>query len=703
MRVKQIWDYVPLPAKLKLFADRITFSKLTLFYFAFSVIHCILQVALQVQSFKVNLDGARFLSDIISKGNATESGFTVYGGQDLRLCDTVPNTVDASSCHVVWRNDDSAASTGIQNIVEAPGDYSSSSPTNIVTSTVSLGSSVHPTSTVVASPASASLSSSATALSSASVSSARTSSSSQSVATSKVKSTVTVTVSPDASQFKDAIVFTTVAATRTVTVTSKTPDAAVTSVAVAADDRRDSVPQGADSTRDKRDDDDIPEVSVALASNGSSHVKIDDLPGIGQVTLSDSCLVALNWPVARVDNTKREDLVFIGYSVWVLGMSLVAVLNESPPHIVATFLTHMLATAWSGYQLWNTNQFHDNFSTLITDGACGVNLLPEYWVQRARFEIPTLALNAVALVISAILSWKLMKSFGWQTFKRIGASLDMSRAYRIILVFSIVIQLSAFFIVAAVALWIDQIYNGDIARLTTESKTFRAIDITILILMLPWLTIGWISVRREYRIPVLVFLGMALLYLAGWAAMFASATFRWTFVEWRFFSLLASASVVLTLIAFILAILCRLNFGKGLPKYLKSEEPLPGDDFVPATLNYGASEKEVDEEKVAFPPYDTPVPTYSAAYGDDALVPPQPAHVPLGARVLGPRFFAGSNGDPGAAPITLPLAAVDPRMQRARGHLARQGSGSSQHSDSSAAWSESSETPSMKGRRWVIE
>ncbi|EKM60811.1 uncharacterized protein PHACADRAFT_246971 [Phanerochaete carnosa HHB-10118-sp] len=72
-----------------------------------------------------------------------------------------------------------------------------------------------------------------------------------------------------------------------------------------------------------------------------------------------------------------------------------------------------------------------------------------------------------------------MQSFGWQTFKRIGASLTMSRAYRIILVFSIVIQLSAFFIVATVSLWIDQIYNGDIARLTTESKTFRAIDMYV--------------------------------------------------------------------------------------------------------------------------------------------------------------------------------------------------------------------------------
>ena len=80
--------------------------------------------------------------------------------------------------------------------------------------------------------------------------------------------------------------------------------------------------------------------------------------------------------------------------------------------LAQSFLTHMLATAWSGYQLWNTSQFHDDFIKLVTKGACGVNLLPTYWSERARFEIPTLALNAVALVISTVLSWKLMKVSG---------------------------------------------------------------------------------------------------------------------------------------------------------------------------------------------------------------------------------------------------------------------------------------------------
>jgi hypothetical protein len=49
--------------------------------------------------------------------------------------------------------------------------------------------------------------------------------------------------------------------------------------------------------------------------------------------------------------------------------------------------------------------------------------------------------------------------FGWQTFKRIGASLVINRVYRLMLVLSIAIQLCLFFIAVTVSLWIDQLVN----------------------------------------------------------------------------------------------------------------------------------------------------------------------------------------------------------------------------------------------------
>lgn len=66
-----------------------------------------------------------------------------------------------------------------------------------------------------------------------------------------------------------------------------------------------------------------------------------------------------------------------------------------------------------------------------------------------------------------------------------------------------------------------------------------------------------------------IFLVLSILYLSGWSVMFLSTTFRWTFITWRFFSIMASASVLLTLVAFVIGVVCRYNFGKGLNRYRK--------------------------------------------------------------------------------------------------------------------------------------
>lgn len=103
-------------------------------------------------------------------------------------------------------------------------------------------------------------------------------------------------------------------------------------------------------------------------------------------------------------------MVFIGFQIWVLGMSVVALLNESIPHILASLLTHVLATAWAAFQIFHTAGFHSDFNRVITHGACnGVSLLPSYWGARSKAEIPGLVLNIVALLVSCLLTWKLIK------------------------------------------------------------------------------------------------------------------------------------------------------------------------------------------------------------------------------------------------------------------------------------------------------
>ena len=62
------------------------------------------------------------------------------------------------------------------------------------------------------------------------------------------------------------------------------------------------------------------------------------VPSSGVVRLDFSCAVSLNWPLDTLTHTKSEDIVLINFHLWVLGISIVALLKESFVHMRVAFL-----------------------------------------------------------------------------------------------------------------------------------------------------------------------------------------------------------------------------------------------------------------------------------------------------------------------------------------------------------------------------
>ena len=148
-----------------------------------------------------------------------------------------------------------------------------------------------------------------------------------------------------------------------------------------------------------------------------------------------------------------------------MGMSCVAILNESIPHVWATFITHLTAALWSAFQLFSTSYFKYEYSRLIMGlddpngylgllggpGACdGQDMLSVYFKPRMDVEIAIAILNFISLFGSGYLAYRLVHVFGWSTFKNIGASIVIDRIYKLALTLTILIQLALFYIVTAV-------------------------------------------------------------------------------------------------------------------------------------------------------------------------------------------------------------------------------------------------------------
>ena len=66
-----------------------------------------------------------------------------------------------------------------------------------------------------------------------------------------------------------------------------------------------------------------------------------------------------------------------------------------------------------------------------------------------------------------------------------------------------------------------------------------------------------------------VFLSFDLALVGGWSSMFVSTTFKLTFLQWRFFSVMSVVAIVLVLSCLAFGVICRINFGNDLKRHRK--------------------------------------------------------------------------------------------------------------------------------------
>ncbi|SJL08436.1 uncharacterized protein ARMOST_11800 [Armillaria ostoyae] len=274
------------------------------------------------------------------------------------------------------------------------------------------------------------------------------------------------------------------------------------------------------------------------------------------------CLRSFHWLGDVLQDSRREDVVTLLYQIWMLSLSIVAILNESLPHLGASLAGHLLGTAWAGFRVSSSKHLQDRYNQLIVHGTCdGIDLLQDWWSLRARHTVPVVVLNVVALLTLLFLSANL---------------------YKFVLLLSVMLQLAGFFTLAATGMWIDKISGGSIRRVARHLHLYLAAFGVTAVCEFPWVVLGWLSVRREYRRLFVVF-GVLSVFLLGISTfMFASPLYRFIFMSWPFFATMTVTTYILLVATSALGVVCRLHFDKGLAQFLRVSDALEGMDFTPA-------------------------------------------------------------------------------------------------------------------------
>lgn len=307
------------------------------------------------------------------------------------------------------------------------------------------------------------------------------------------------------------------------------------------------------------------------------------MPNGTTVLLDLTCTRMLVYPEQKFREFVREDVVLIVTQFWLAGLSFLAIMYESVPHLLSVLAARALMTNWSGISMWRAGLIQNFVQRLVTSDSppCRFDVFPMYFQRRDTHGILNLVLNIVGLLVAAYFSFKLYKIYNTQTFKSIGPPKEILRMYRFFLAFFVCLQLSVFFLVAATSLWIDQLLKGAISSLTRQTAVYLALFIISTVILVPWTMMGWFSVRREMKKLMTGFFVVGFFLIGFWLAMFASLVFRWTFLTWSFMASLMTEAFVAMTASCILGVICWRNFDKGLAHYLYVEDVLSKDDFQP--------------------------------------------------------------------------------------------------------------------------
>ena len=318
-----------------------------------------------------------------------------------------------------------------------------------------------------------------------------------------------------------------------------------------------------------------------------------------ELIFNENCIHALTWLEDGLHDSQREDVTLVFANLWMGVIGVIAVLTESLPHLGVAFFAHILSAGWASSRILHTQALTKMYNTVFVGrtGLCGDHdLLGTWWDLRLKHTIPLVVFNVVAMLVLGYLTWRLFNVYQNQTFSRVGASPAVHRMYKLLLCFSVLLQLTAFFSLASSSLWISRATSPTFMQFAKHWKIYTAMFAIFMLLLLPWVVLGWRCIRKECRVRSVIFFVISSILLVISSVMFASGVYRTIFARWSFFATLTVTSFVLLILTTALGVLCRLNFGKGLAEYLDVSAALDGANFTPVRFDHHPEHKGARED-----------------------------------------------------------------------------------------------------------
>ncbi|KAI8341103.1 hypothetical protein BC941DRAFT_493096 [Chlamydoabsidia padenii] len=255
----------------------------------------------------------------------------------------------------------------------------------------------------------------------------------------------------------------------------------------------------------------------------------------------------------RLGRIKWENIAFVGFQVWFVGMAFDATVYQNTAEILALSFLNVICAILGALEVVDGNKWLQRLK------ATNYETEPLALAEKLEISLSVVILGFACAL--AYLSYEMSRQFGWNIYKKIGADVQVQRMYRTFQFFVLSLKISIFtgFLVSIFYLIQFALKQG----ITWES----GIELVVTILMLPMLYFARTAGSTESKTRMTVFIVFQMVVLVHYGLILKQTFEPNNF--WYTWIVLVFVGTAIDAITIGLGIVSMRNFGKGLKPYVQ--------------------------------------------------------------------------------------------------------------------------------------
>ncbi|KAI8086403.1 uncharacterized protein BX664DRAFT_335712 [Halteromyces radiatus] len=250
---------------------------------------------------------------------------------------------------------------------------------------------------------------------------------------------------------------------------------------------------------------------------------------------------------AKINHVRVEVLWFIFFEIWRLWLVIDALIHCSSLTVITCGVLTLFSAGFGALECIETKKMIN--TKKYVDDPLKRNLVLEF----------ILTGSITALLIPTIyVVYRLALDYGWQTYRKVGAHLNVQSMYFLVNCFSLILKIDTFF---EVLIMVFYMLLG-----VTDGTALTWIPGIMALVTLFGLFFARKSVSDESHWKMIVFIVIQVAFIG----MSAWMLFQRTDPDdpWYIVLFYGSTSILMTIVTLVFAIKCQMNFGKGLKPYV---------------------------------------------------------------------------------------------------------------------------------------